>query len=135
MEEYMHFTIHFLTPAEDFEDAISRVEDNLDYEQDFYDNYEVLRNDSGSLDEKMDELAKIPNLKDSISQAEEYLRKAEASKRESDFKTTGYLYRCAGALYEGSLTEDRPIYNIDSHDYQIPFDTRGWFSIAVQFNP
>jgi hypothetical protein len=135
MEDYMYLAIHFLTPAEDFEDAISRVEDNLDYGRDFYDNYEVLRGDSGSLDEKLDALSALLNGKGAIARAESYLAKAEESKAASDFITAGYCYRCAGALYGGSLTDDMPLYNIHSRDYQIPLDTRGWFSIAVKFSP
>jgi hypothetical protein len=128
-----HITIHFLTQAEDFEDAISRTEEYLESESDFYESYEVLRKESGWLPDLMDKVNRLLDRPDSITRAETYLAEAEVKKRIGDFGSAGYCYRRAGLLYEGALTQDMPVYNIDSFDYAIPFETRGWFAIAVYF--
>jgi hypothetical protein len=129
-----NLTIRFLTPAEDFEDAISRVEDHLECEKYFYDAYDILRNKSGALAEKMSDICELRTGPDSITFAETYLAKAETHKKESRFDEAGYCYIRAGLLYKGALTSDMPVYNIESHDYAIPHDTRGWFVITADFH-
>jgi hypothetical protein len=131
--EMSHITIYFLTPAEDFEDAISRVETHLECEKEFADGFDILRNKSGTLVEKMNTLCNLRSGQDSITLAEKYLADAETRKQEGFFGQAGHYYHCAGLLYEGALTQDMPVYNIDSFDYAIPLDTRGWFCIAAYF--
>jgi hypothetical protein len=126
-----HILIHFLTTAEDIEDAISRVETFLEGERGFYASYEVLRKESGALTDMMETICKLRNGPDSITLAERFLADAEARKNEGCFGQAGYYYRRAGLLYEGALTHDIPVYNIESFDYVIPCETSGWFCVVV----
>jgi hypothetical protein len=128
-----HIAIHFLTPAEDFEDAISRTEEYLEVESCFYDRYKVLRERSGYLPDMMETICGLKDGPDSITLAETYLAEAEASKLNGCLDEAGYCYRHAGLLYEGALSRDMPIYNIDSFDYSVPLETGGWFVITVYF--
>jgi hypothetical protein len=129
-----HIIINFLILAEDFEDAIGRVEGFLEGEKGFYDSYEVLRKQSGYLPDMMDVICKLRNGPDSVTLAETCLADAKIQKEAGCFGQAGYDYRRAGLLYEGALTQDMPIYNIDSFDYSVPLDTGGWFAIAVNFH-
>jgi hypothetical protein len=128
-----HITICFLTPVEDFDNAISRVETYLECEKSFADGFDILRNESGTLAEKMDAICKLRSGPDSTTLAEKYLAEAENMKQKGYFGQAGYHYIRAGLLYEGALTQDMPVYNIDSFDYAIPFDSEGWFCIVVYF--
>jgi hypothetical protein len=132
LADMSHIIISFLTPAEDFEDAISRVETHLECEKGFADGFDILRNESGTLAEKADSLS-LRSVADSMALAEKYLADAEIKKQEGRFREAGHYYQCAGLLYEGALTQDMPVYNIDSFDYAIPFNHEGWFCVAVYF--
>jgi hypothetical protein len=129
----MHVEIYLLTPGEDLADAESRVEWHLENET-FYDHHEVLKEKSGGLEGKRAELLELRERCDFRKLADGYLARAEEEKAAGNVGMAGYHYRRAGALYEELLTDDAVIYNIDTFDYQIPDETRGWFAVAVDFH-
>lgn len=129
----MEMRITFLVAEEDLECAIGRVEDYCECGYSFYDAYAVNRAASCPLNEaKRAELRGLA-AEDSITKAEAYLKQAEALKQAGDFSQVGRCHCRAGAIYAGALTDDIPVYNLTSFNYEIPYDEQNWFAIAVDF--
>jgi hypothetical protein len=126
-----HTTIYFLTKADTIEGAINGTEKYLDGESYFYESYEVLRYQSGWLSDIANDKKWLTDRPDSTKIAECYLAEADANRLNGKLETAGYCYRHAALLYDKALTYDMPIYNIDSYDYEIPWEVEGWFAIAV----
>jgi hypothetical protein len=122
----MEMRITFLVAEEDLEYAIGRVEDYCECGYSFYDAYAVNRAASCPLNE-----AKRAELRGLA--AEDSITKAEALKQAGDFSQVGRCYCRAGAIYAGALTDDIPVYNLTSFNYEIPYDEQNWFAIAVDF--
>jgi hypothetical protein len=135
----MHTQIYFITPASGLDDAISRVEGYLETEN-FYDYYNVLKNGCGTLESKRSELLEWEKKYDWKKTADGFFAIAEELKGKGNLVTAGYYYRLAGSLYEGLLTSDTAIYNIDSYNYEIPESDNGlvndekWFTVPVDFH-
>jgi hypothetical protein len=128
-----HTTIYFLAEAADFDEAERQVSYYLETEN-FYDNFTVLDDNSGSLSEKRNELMGFINGWDWKKKANEFLSLAEKYKAAGSFDLYGYHLISAGQLYAQYLTIDTYVYNLDSSDYSIPSDDSGWWVIAVDFH-
>jgi hypothetical protein len=135
----MHITITFITTAADIDDAISKVDGYLETES-FYDYYNTLDDEAGTLDAKRAALLELQETYDCRGKADEFYKTAEDLKAKGNLYSAGYYYRKAGALYEGLLTDDVVIYNIDTYNYEIPTDNTGlingesWFVVPVDFH-
>jgi hypothetical protein len=135
----LHITIHFLAAATDIDDAVSQVEGFLEPEK-FFDYFTVLKEQSGTLDEKRAELLEWQAKYDWKKTADDCYATAEVLKAQGNICMAGYYYRKAGSLYEQLLTDDATVYNINKYDYSIPADGAGlvndekWFCVPVDFH-
>jgi hypothetical protein len=140
MEVYkMHVTIYFIASGKDLDDAVNRINSYLETEN-FYDGYNVLEDEGGTLEEKREKVAEWAAAYDWKKEADGFYSNAEAQKAQGNISMAGYYYRKAGSLYEQLLTDDATIYNIDSYDYSIPNDDKElingekWFCVPVDFH-
>jgi hypothetical protein len=128
-----HTTIYFLAEAEDFDNAEEQVTAYLETES-FFDYYNTLPDESGTLDQKYDELAGFLEKCDWRKRAEKLLEQAEEYKAAGNLCLYGYMLIQAGELYAQCLNEDTCVFNIDTTDYSIPTEMKGWWAIAVDFH-
>ena len=128
-----HTTIYFLTGAEDYDHAVSRVSEYLETES-FFDNFNILSESSGLLEEKRKELKEFINGWEWKEAAEDFLNQAEKHKAEGHLSTYGYKLIKAGELFAQYLTIDTHIYNIESEDYSVPEIDNDLWAIAVDFH-
>jgi hypothetical protein len=128
-----HTTIYFLTAAESYDHAESKVMANLEKEH-FFDSYEVLPESSGPFAQKRDELLELVKDWDWKKDADNFLQQAEKYKADGLLKAYGYNLIRAGELYAQCLTADAYAYNIDNCDYSIPKEGVNWWVIAINFH-
>jgi hypothetical protein len=128
-----HTTICFMTGAEDLRDAEDRVNTYLETEN-FFDYSEVRHENSGPLEQKHQFLSEFINGWDWKEAANGFLREAEGAKSSGDFGLYGYYLIIAGELYSQNLNTGAYVFNIESGDYSIPDNPRGWWLIAVDFH-
>jgi len=128
-----HTNIYFLTVAENYEDAESKVIEHLEKEH-FFDSYEVLPESSGPFAQKRDELLEFVKDWNWKKDADSFLQKAEKYKADSLFTSYGYNLIRAGELYAQCLTIDAYAYNIDDCDYSIPREVKDLWVIAINFH-
>ena len=127
-----HTVIYFITTGEDYNDAESSVESFLEKEN-FFDYSNVVKEMSGPLSEKRNELANFLDGWEHEKAAEDFLKRAQEYKDKGDMGMYGYKLKCAGELIAQNLTIDTYVYNVDSGDYTIPEDDDSWWLIAVDF--
>jgi len=128
-----HTTIHFLTETNDFDQAEHRVTEYLENEH-FFDCFDILTESSGLLAEKHEVLAKFIEGYDWRKNADDFLKLAEEYKTAGNLNQYGYCLINAGQLYSQSLTIDAYVFNIDTGDYSIPAEDKGWWLVAVDFH-
>ena len=128
-----HTTIYFLTEAEDFDRAERRVTAYLETET-FFDYSAVIPEQSGPLEQKHEELVRFLDSREWEKAADGCLRQAEEYKNASNLGLYGYHLIRAGELYSQSLTIDTSVFNIDTGDYTVPVERKGWWAIAVDFH-
>jgi hypothetical protein len=128
-----HTTIYFLTEAKDIEEAEQEVSAYLEGER-FFDYFDVMKDKSGSLEERRAELEAAIQGWDWRKAADNFMEQAEKHKTEGNLGLYGYYLCNAGQLYAQYLITDTRVYNIDTGDYSIPKDDKGWWLIAVDFH-
>jgi len=128
-----HTTIYFLTEAEGYEQAESKVTQYLEAEN-FFDYFNTLAESSGPLAQERAELLEFAKGWDWKKDADGFLKQAEQYKAEGSFDACGYNLIKAGELYAQHLTVDAYAFNIDTGDYTIPEEDKGWWAIAVDFH-
>jgi hypothetical protein len=128
-----HTTICFLTKAESFDQAENRVATFLETER-FFDYSNALPESSGPLAKKRAELLESAKGWDWKKSADGFLEQAEQHKADGNLGLYGCQLIKAGELYAQSLTVDAYAYNIDTSDYSIPPEDKGWWAIAVDFH-
>jgi len=128
-----HTTIYFLTVAESYDDAKSKVTENLEREH-FFESYEVLPESSGSFAQKRNELLEFVKDWDWKKDADSSLQLADQYKADGLLTAYGYNLIRAGELYAQYLTVDAYVYNIDNYDYSIPKEEKNWWVIAIDFH-
>jgi len=128
-----HTSIYFLTVAESYDYAESKVTANLEKEH-FFDSYEVLPESSGPFTQRRNELLEFVKDWDWKKDADGFLQQAEQYKADGLFKAYGYNLIRAGELYAQYLTVDAYVYNIDNSDYSIPKEGKNWWVIAIDFH-
>jgi hypothetical protein len=128
-----HTTIYFLTEAKDLEEGEYEVIAYLDGES-FYDYFDVMKDKSGPLEERRAELDAFIKDWDWTKAADSFMGQAEKCKAEGNMSGYGYCLCSAGQLYAQSLNIDTYAYNIDTGDYTIPEDDKGFWLIAVDFH-
>jgi hypothetical protein len=128
-----HTTIYFLSEAKDVEEAEHNVLAHLEGE-DFFNYYEVMKDKSGSLEERRSELEAIIKDWDWMKAADNFMEQAETCKTQGNMGGYGYFLCNAGRLYAQYLFSDTYVYNINTGDYSIPKDDKGWWLIAVDFH-
>jgi hypothetical protein len=128
-----HTTIYFLTVAESYDHAESKVTAELEREH-FFESYEVLPESSGPLDQKREELLGFVKDWDWKKDADSSLQQAEQYKADGLFTAYGYCLIRAGELYAQCMTVDAYAYNIDNCDYSIPKEGINWWVIAIDFH-
>jgi hypothetical protein len=127
-----HTTIYFLTVAESYDDAKSRVIENMEKEH-FIESYEILPESSGPFAQKRDELLEFAKGWDWKKDADSFLKQAEQYKEGGLPTAYGYCLISAGELYAQCLTVDAYAYNIENCDYSIPKEGKNWWVIAICF--
>ena len=125
-------TIYFLTKAESYDEAEIQVEQYLETET-FFDNSNTLDELSGPLAQKRGELMEFVKDWDWKKAADSYLKQADQNKAEGRYYGYGYNLIKAGELYAQYLTVDIYAFNIDTGDYYIPEEDKGWWAIAIDF--
>jgi hypothetical protein len=128
-----HTTIYFLTEAAGFEKAERKVTAYLETEN-FFDYSETLPDLSGPLETKRDDLEAFLNGWNWKESADALLTEAEEYKANGGFGMYGYNLIRVGELYSQALNIDTCVFNIDTADYSIPEETKGWQVIAVDFH-
>ena len=128
-----HTTICFLAEAKSFDEAERRVTACLEGEN-FFDSLEVLPGQSGPLGRKLGQLKEFTNGWDWKTVADAWLKAAEEAKNASDVGMYGFYLIMAGKLYAQHLNTATYVYNIDTGDYSVPDNSRGWWLIAVDFH-
>jgi len=128
-----HTTIYFLTVAENYDDAKSKVTATMEKEH-FIDSYEVLPESSGTFAQKRDELLEFVKDWDWKKDADSFLQQAEKYKEDGLLKSYGYNLISAGELYAQYLNVDAYAYNIENCDYSIPKEGVNWWVIAMDFH-
>jgi hypothetical protein len=128
-----HTTIYFLTVAKDFEYAEKTVVGYLEGEN-FFDYSEAQAEPSGPLEAKRGDLDAFLNGWDWKEAADALLQEAEGYNAQGDLGMCGYTLIRAGELYAQNLHIDAYVFNIESGDYSIPTETKGWWAIAVDFH-
>ena len=126
-------TIYFLVQADDLDEAEGKITAYLEKET-FFDYSNVMTESSGPLEEKRGELMEYIGNWDRIKSAEKFLWKAGNSKETGALESYGYYLIKAGELYAQYLNIDTYVYNIESEDYSIPAEDKGWWLIAVYFH-
>jgi hypothetical protein len=129
-----HVTIHFLANAENLEQAKRHVRNCLEIENSFFDGYEVIDGQCGSLKAKKHILDKVVSEHDYLVKAEKFVAEAEQQRKKKCYGSAGQYYLRAGLLYEQNITDDMQYFNITDWNYDIPPDTKGWFLIPVDFH-
>jgi hypothetical protein len=114
-------------------DAEDRVTAYLEGEN-FFDYSEVQRKDSGPLEEKRQFLAEFINGWGWEKAADEFLKEGEESKNAGDLVLYGFHLIMAGELYSQNLNAATYVFNIDTGDYSVPDNPKGWWLIAVDFH-
>jgi hypothetical protein len=127
-----HTTIYFLTEAKDQEEAEQEVSGYLEGER-FFDYFDVMKDKSGSLEERRAELTAAIQDWDWIKTADGFMEQAEICKAQGNMSGYGYCLCNAGQLYAQYLSIDTYLYNIDASDYSIPTDDKDRWVIAVNF--
>jgi hypothetical protein len=128
-----HTTIYFLTEVEGFDEAEGQVNAHLESEN-FFDYFNVLPDQSGSLEKMREELDAFIAGYDWRKSADDFLNEAEKYKAEGSLGLYGYYLINAGQLFAQHLSIDTYVYNIGSGDYSIPDNDFGWWVIAVDFH-
>jgi hypothetical protein len=128
-----HTNIYFLTEAENFGQAERKVTAYLESEN-FFDYSEVQHKLSGSLETKRTALDAFLNGWDWKEAADGFLKDAEGYKINGNLGMYGYNLIRAGELYAQNLTVDTFVFNIDTADYSVPAEAKGWWLIAVDFH-
>jgi hypothetical protein len=125
--------IYFLTKAKSKTEAEYFVKRFLETEDEVFDIYVISENSTDALAAAMAKIVELQSGFDSLPLAETYIKKAEDEKSAGDFALTGHYYRKAATLFEGSLTTDTHVYNIETFDFEVPVETQGWFAVLVVF--
>jgi hypothetical protein len=121
-----HTTINFLTIAESLTEAESRVNDYLESEH-FFDYFTILPESSGQLDQKLHQIIEFCKGFDWLKTAGGFLEQAEKCKTSGIPRQYGcYLIKAGELLYAGNLTIDTYVYNMDSGNYSIPDELKGY---------
>jgi hypothetical protein len=128
-----HTTIYFLTEAEDLERAENKVTAFLESET-FFNYSEIQHELSGPLETKRKEIDIFLNGWNWKEAADALMREAEDYKSKEKWESYGYKLIWAGELYSQNLTIDTYVFNIDTGDYSIPEETKGWWAIGVDFH-
>jgi hypothetical protein len=128
-----HTTIYLLTDAKGLDEAEHEVSAFLEGES-FYDYFDVMKDKSGSLEERRAELMAFIKDWDWIRAANEIMEQAEKYKAQGNMVRYGNYLCNAGRLYSQYLYTDTYAYTIDTGDYSIPKDDKGWWLIAVDFH-
>jgi hypothetical protein len=128
-----HTTIYFMTETKDLEQAESRVTAYLESET-FFDYSEIQHELSGPLETKRKELDTFLNGWNWKEAVDALMKEAEGYKAKGDLGMYGYNLIRIGELYAQNLTIDTYVFNIDTGDYSIPEETKGWWAVAVDFH-
>jgi hypothetical protein len=128
-----HATIYFLTTANAFEQAESKVMAYLEGET-FFDYSEAIPDLSGPLKTRRKNLDAVLNGWNWRKAADALMQEAENYKAQDDLMMFGHCHIRAGALYAQTLNIDTYVFNIDTGDYCIPEESGGWWVIAVDFH-
>jgi hypothetical protein len=129
-----HITINFLKKAENIEEAIRHINNCLDTENSFFDGYEVIESDCGTLENKKHILDEILREHDYLVKAEKFIKEAEKQRQKLCFTSAGAFYHRAGLLYSQNISDDMPYYNITDWSYDVPPDAKDWYFIPVDFH-
>ena len=128
-----HTTICFLVKEKDFDDAESRLMMFLDTEHSF-DSLTVMPDKSGTLTAQrqfLDEFIGEWNWKKA---ADGFLEQAEDAKDTGNLDMYGCYLIKAGELYSQYLNTGTYVFNIETGDYSVPENPKGWWLIAVDFH-
>jgi hypothetical protein len=128
-----HTTIYFLTETANLEQAESRVNTYLESET-FFDYSEVQHELSGPLETRRKELDGFLNGWNWKEAADALIKETEGYKANGNLEMYGYSLIRIGELYAQNLTIDTYVFNIETGDYSIPAETRGWWAVAVDFH-
>ncbi|GHT63679.1 hypothetical protein FACS1894110_01920 [Spirochaetia bacterium] len=129
-----HWTMYFLVSAENLEMAKQHVNNYLENENSFYDGYEVIDNECGTLAEKRLIFDSTIAEHDYLAKAEKFVTEAKEQVEKNWYGMAGDYYRRAGLLYDQGLSDDMPYFNITDCSYETPHDPKGWFYIPVDFH-
>jgi hypothetical protein len=129
-----HVTIYFLTEAKNLEIAKRHVNSCLDSENSFFDGFEIVDSDCGTLKDNLVKLNGMSSEQNYLIKAEQFVREAEEQRKKKYYGLAGDYYRRAGMLYDQRLSDDMPYYNITDWSYEVPTDTNGWYFIPVDFH-
>jgi hypothetical protein len=127
----MEKQIYFLTKAKNKTEAECFVKRFLETEDELFDTYVISENGTGTLAAATEKIIELQSGFDNLSLAERYIKKAGEQRSAGDFALTGYYYRKAAALFEGSFTTDTHAYNIEAFNFEVPVETRGWFAVLA----
>jgi len=128
-----HTTIYFLAEAEDIDQAEIRVAEYLETEN-FFDYFNFLPDESGSLVKKRADLDAFTGNWDWKKSADDFLNLAEKHKAAGNLYQYGCHLIWAGQMYAQYLTVDAYIFNIDTGDYSIPAEDERRWVIAFDFH-
>jgi hypothetical protein len=128
-----HTTIYFLTETVNLEQAESRVSAYLESET-FFDYSEVQHELSGPLETRRNDPDAFLNGWNWKEAADALMKEAERYKTKGGLGMYGYNLIRAGELYAQNLTIDTYVFNIETGDYSIPTETKGWWAVAVDFH-
>jgi hypothetical protein len=126
--------MYFLANAENLERAKQHVNNYLETENSFYDGYEVIDDECGTLADKRLIFDDTIREHDYLVKAKQFVDAAEEQIEKKRYGLAGNYYRRAGLLYDQILSDDMPYFNITDGSYDIPPDTKGWFYIPVDFH-
>jgi hypothetical protein len=128
-----HTTIYFLAEAENQRRAENAVSAYLEGET-FFDYSEIQRELSGPLETKRKDLDAFLHGWNWKEAADALMKEAEDYKAKNNLGMYGYNLVRAGELYAQNLTIDTYVFNIETGDYSIPTETKGWWAVAVDFH-
>lgn len=129
-----HTTINFLVKSTGLDKAVRQLCHSLETENSFFDSFDVLEQECGTLEEKRHILNSVLENEDYLTKAKKFLVEADKQRRKEYYGSAGDYYRRAGELFNGQLSDDMCYYNLTEWSYYVPPDNEGWFFIPVDFH-
>lgn len=128
----MHVTVTILTKAESARDAAGNVSGYLDGLATWFDYFRTEHPRPLAEAEKDKPMRGVQAR--AMLAAEQYVRSAGEYLEKGSRPSAGMCYMRAARIMCEELSDDIPLFNMESEDYSVPNKTDGWWAVDTDFH-